>query len=104
MEYSHPPDLGQVEHRMAPHGTDTRQRTREGPVQSEPSSALDRQLNGERNCPVTAVAMSIKARINSAWRHTPQADGTVGRRRSHHCPVRRENDVEHAVGMSVQTP
>jgi hypothetical protein len=41
MEYSHPPDLGQVEHRMAPHGTDTRQSTREGPVQSEPSSALD---------------------------------------------------------------
>ena len=43
---------------MAPHGTDTRESIRESFVQSEPSPALDRQLNANHNCPLDTCTHS----------------------------------------------
>ena len=61
---------------MAPHGTDTRQRIRESSVQSEPSPASDRQLNGERNCPLDTRTHSLDSRTAASGRPTIVCEGS----------------------------
>jgi hypothetical protein len=65
---------------MAPPGTDTKQRIHESSVQTEPSPALDRQLNVDHSCPLDTCTRSHapkragSGQISNGWAFSARTD------------------------------